>query len=100
VIRYYDRQGRPLTNYGTFIELMADDGYRRVALDEFDDQRVSTVWLGIDHNFYHGPPVIFETMIFGGEHSGEMRRYPSEGQALQGHREAVNNLRRGEAPWG
>lgn len=96
--RYYDRQGRPI-DYNCYIELMSGDDYRRVGLDEFDGQRVSTVWLGIDHNFGRGPLSIFETMIFDGEHNLECRRYPSEGEALRGHREAVNNLRRGHAPW-
>lgn len=98
MIRYYSRQGRPI-NFGTLIALMADDDYRRVALEEFDGQRVSTIWLGINYNFGTCPLAIFETMIFGGEHNTECRRYPSEGAALQGHREAVNNLRRGMTPW-
>lgn len=98
MIRYYDRQGRAI-DYDRYIEHMSDDDYRRVALDEFDGQRISTVWLGFDHNFGRGPLAIFETMIFGGEHDLECRRYPSEGAALQGHRDAVNNLHRGRAPW-
>ncbi len=32
------------------------------------DINVSTVFLGIDHSFIGGTPVLFETMIFGGEH--------------------------------
>ena len=32
---------------------------------------VSTVFLGLDHNLSgEGPPVLFETMIFGGRHDG------------------------------
>jgi hypothetical protein len=31
--------------------------------------KVSTVFLGLDHNFWDdGPPVLWETMIFGGKH--------------------------------
>lgn len=42
---------------------------RRVAFDEVNDARVSTVFLGSDHGFGEGDePLIFETMIFGGEH--------------------------------
>jgi hypothetical protein len=29
---------------------------------------VSTVFLGLDHQWGDGPPMIFETMVFGGEH--------------------------------
>jgi hypothetical protein len=38
---------------------------RHVALTEFEDGVfVSTVFLGMDHNFYSkGPPILFETMI-------------------------------------
>jgi len=33
----------------------------------FDSLWVSTVFLGLDHNFSSkGPPVVFETMVFGG----------------------------------
>lgn len=32
------------------------------------DYKVSTVFLGLDHNHFKGPPVIWETMVFkGGE---------------------------------
>lgn len=39
---------------------------RRVALTEFGPYRISTVFLGFDHNFMEsGPPVLWETMVFG-----------------------------------
>jgi hypothetical protein len=50
--------------------------------------RVSTIWLGIDHNFSGtGPPLIFETMVFPPRSWGEldMERYPAEAKALKGH---------------
>lgn len=38
---------------------------RHVAQDEIDGHRVSTVFLGLDHNHSgEGPPILFETMIF------------------------------------
>src|SRR4051794_10082487 len=38
---------------------------RRVMLTRIGPFRVSTVFLGIDHNFAsHGPPILFETMTF------------------------------------
>jgi hypothetical protein len=27
-------------------------------------EKLSTIWLGLDHSFGHGPPLIFETMLF------------------------------------
>jgi hypothetical protein len=51
---------------------------------------VSTVWLGLDHNWSReGPPIIFETMTFGGRYDQEQMRYATEDQAQKGHREAV-----------
>jgi len=53
--------------------------------------RVSTVFLGIDHNFLPGgSPLLFETMIFGGEHDQELWRYATREEALKGHSEAVD----------
>jgi len=47
---------------------------------------VSTVFLGIDHNLGgDGPPVLWETMVFGGALDGEQRRYTSRADALRGH---------------
>jgi hypothetical protein len=95
---YYDRQGRPLPDLlidreGFLREvapLTRDDDYKRVALTEIGDIRISTVWLGLDHNFNPtGPPLIFETMVFGGPLNEEQWRYPTEAAALAGHDQAV-----------
>jgi hypothetical protein len=51
--------------------------------------RVSTAFLGLDHNFGEGPPLIFETMIFGGEHNEEQWRYSTWAEAEAGHARAV-----------
>lgn len=52
---------------------------------------MSTVWLGINHNFAdEGPPIIFETMVFGLENADEyMQRYATEEEARAGHAETV-----------
>jgi hypothetical protein len=47
---------------------------------------VSTVFLGIDHNHScKGAPLLFETMVFGGEHDGRMMRYSTWDEAENGH---------------
>ncbi len=46
---------------------------------------VSTVFLGLDHSFGSGPPLLFETMVFGGPLDGEMDRYTTWEQAEEGH---------------
>lgn len=98
---YYDRDGTPIT-YEHFSTLLGDSEeareYKRVAKDEFAldgvEIMVSTVWLGLNHNWDDGPPLIFETMVFGT--SEELQwRYSHEGTALKGHQRVVRALRTG-----
>ena len=76
-----------LVNYrhvGRDMEVM--DSLRR-------EHGVSTVWLGLDHGWGDGPPLIFETMIFCHGHKcsldEEQWRYSTEVQAVEGHAAAV-----------
>ena len=46
---------------------------------------VSTVFLGLDHAFDGGTPLLFETMIFGGEHDEYQERYATWDEAEAGH---------------
>lgn len=59
--------------------------------------RVSTVFLGLDHSFGDGPPLLFETMIFGGPRDGYQDRYPTWGEAEKGHAIAVGLATTAEA---
>ena len=54
------------------------------------DVRISTVFLGLDHAWESDIPVLWETMIFGGEHDQYMDRYTSYEDALEGHQTALN----------
>jgi hypothetical protein len=72
------------------------DDKRRVAWTEIGDVKVSTVFLGIDHSFGGGVPVLYETMIFGGEHDEYQDRYHTLEEAMIGHEKAVS-LAKGEA---
>jgi len=58
---------------------------RRVAKMEKDGVKVSTVFLGLDHQWVEGPPLLFETMIFGGEHDEYQERCPTWEQAEAMH---------------
>ena len=69
--------------------MMEDGNGRRVAEFELGDVRVSTVFLGIDHQFGNGPPLLFETMIFGGEHDNYQDRCSTWKQAEAMHAKAV-----------
>jgi hypothetical protein len=89
---YYDRAGRRMA--GSEWMALIETDYQRVALTEVGDVQVSTVWLGLDHNFgLHGPPLIFETLVFGGTHDGDGERYATEAAALGGHDQWVAAVR-------
>lgn len=55
-----------------------------------DGVYVSSVFLGIDHNWFdRGPAIVFETMIFGGAMSDHQWRAATWQDAQENHRRAV-----------
>jgi hypothetical protein len=87
----YDRNGDPMS----LLEYGLAWGFGN-AVDKtvVGDVEISTVWLGIDHGMWgDGPPIIFETMVFGGEHDRWCQRYATAEQAQAGHDEAVRMVR-------
>lgn len=63
---------------------------RTLRRDQVGDAEVSTVFLGINHQWKDGePPVLFETMIFGGPRDGYQNRYSTWEEAEQGHLSAL-----------
>lgn len=80
-----------LLTWGKWFEV-AD---RHIASDEIEDVKVSTVFLGIDHSFETGnhKPVLFETMVFNGEHDQYQERYTNKVAALAGHDRAAAMIR-------
>ena len=88
--RYYDMEGNPIEGVLTWAQMFESDD-RQIGRDEpARDILVSTVWLGIDHSFgFSGPPLIFETMIFGGREDQYQVRYSTREEALAGHKHAV-----------
>jgi hypothetical protein len=71
-------------------------GNRRVAFDDIEGWKVSTVFLGVDHNFSDaGDPILFETMIFApdaGGHDTAMDRYRTWAEARAGHERMKRGL--------
>lgn len=65
--------------------LEANHLVRHVGDDTIGEARVSTVFLGLNHNWGDGPPLIFETMVFGGPLSDEQERYSTTQEAIDGH---------------
>jgi len=94
---YYilDAEGEPkpaeLLEWAKWFE---DAANRQLARTEVKpDVTVSTIFLGLDHNFCSGKPVLWETVIFGGPRSEEMYRYTNEVAALKKHAKIVEELR-------
>lgn len=65
------------------------NGERHVGNDFIGDIHVSTVFLGLNHQYGDGPPLLFETMIFGGDHDNYQERYCTWAEAEEGHKRAV-----------
>lgn len=91
--RYYILVGRtPIAvDMMTWALWFGKNENRRVANTVIDKNvGVSTVFMGLDHNFLgRGDPILFETMIFGGPLDQEQWRYTSYDAAERGHEEAV-----------
>lgn len=79
---------------------------RHVANTQVGPLWVSTVFLGLDHSFGSGPPVLFETMLFGPEEDSKIfgkvreirpdldcRRYHTWEEAEHGHAVFVEQAR-------
>lgn len=62
---------------------------RHVGNDMIGDIHVSTVFLAIDHNWNGGRPILFETMIFGGEHDQYQERCSTWEEAEEMHARAL-----------
>lgn len=53
--------------------------------------RVSTVFLGIDHGYFDGHPLLFETMVFSPDkNNNHIRRYSTWEEAEAGHEEIIH----------
>lgn len=82
---FYDINGKTIS-MEEWCELFKQPGYKIIEQTEIaPDVLVSTVWLGSNHRFGPGPPLIFETLVFGGDHDGDMDRYSTLPEAIEGH---------------
>src|SRR5712671_1952524 len=62
---------------------------RHVGITVKDGVKVSTVFLGLNHQYDpDGPPLLFETMIFGGAHDEYCERCSTWEQAEKMHADA------------
>lgn len=93
MILYYklDEDKNPVPcNAIEFAEMFNNPGERVLEQVDINGITVSTVFLGLDHRFSDdGPPILFETMIFGGEHDQYQERYCTWDEAMEGHKRAL-----------
>lgn len=86
-IRYRDKFGKEIT-MEEWARLLNDREYCRVKYDEVNGYKISTVWLGLNQQYYdYAQPEFFETMVFGlsGNADEEMERYHDLKEAQEGH---------------
>jgi hypothetical protein len=90
---WYDRQGHLLA-MDEISAKFSDPEYKILAKTKVEsaDASVSTVWLGLDHSFGGGPPLIFESMVFGGGLDQHQWRYATEAEARTGHESLVEKV--------
>lgn len=60
---------------------------------EIGQIRVLTVFHGIDDRMGNGVPLLFETVVFGGNLDGKSWRYATLGEAKCGHYDVVDAVR-------
>lgn len=69
---------------------------RRIARTELPSGiLISTVFLGLDHNFGDEPPILFETMAFAHGNVSEdlcQQRYNTYDEAIEGHNKVVEEM--------
>jgi hypothetical protein len=87
-------EARDVIEWATFFEVSTNRtvGYTEITSEIY----VSTVFLGIEHPSFlgKGPPILFETMIFGGPLNEYQWRYSSWDDAEAGHAAAVRKARK------
>lgn len=87
-----------ILEWGTCFERDRHVGLDDVIVPNVDNLvRVSTVFLGIDHSFGTGAPVLYETIVFGHPNYDQlMIRYTTRTKAEAGHAAVVKALKDGD----
>lgn len=80
-----------------WVNAMNED--KHVRRNMFGNVLVSTVFLGLDHSWDGGKPLLFETMIFGGKHDQYQTRCSTWDEAVIQHEEACKLVRNKFMSW-
>lgn len=70
---------------------------RIVNKTNIENIEISTVFLGLDHSYNNLIPLLFETMIFGGDFDQMCWRYSTYEEAENGHKNAVRQVKSQES---
>jgi hypothetical protein len=90
-----DGEPKPCEDIKEWAEWFETAGFARVVKQtEIGDVEVSTVFLGLDHSFGQGAPILYETLVFGGRLDDEQVRYATRKEAEAGHEEMVGRMRK------
>ncbi len=96
VLHTYDRDGSPIPYTKWMWIRGVANWYKIVRHDHLQaDLLVSTVWLGYDHSMrMGGPPIIFETMVFGLKRfEGYQDRFGLGRVTFEGHERILAQVR-------
>jgi len=85
-----------LMTWARWFEAASHLNERHVGNDDVGGMRVSTVFLGMNHQWGNGPKLWFETMVFGGPLHEMTQRYTTWEQAEAGHK-FILAIAKGEA---
>jgi hypothetical protein len=90
---YYNRRGEQVSTSEAIALFRGDRhvGWTRLVVDGIP-VTVSTVHMVFDHQWTDGPPLIFETMVFGIADYAPQWRYSTEEEARLGHQRVVEAL--------
>jgi hypothetical protein len=89
----YKLQGKLAVPVDSIEEWYGSLSGKHVAVEEIGPFVISTVFLGIDHSFGSGLPILFETMIFTDGHSDDYQeRCGTWEEAIDQHEAAVAHV--------
>ena len=92
-MKFYNMKGEQISANIAEKECLEFEKNRVVAKEYVGEILVSTVLLGIDYSYNSGPPIIFETCVFGGELDSYLERYHTKEKALEGHKAIVERVK-------
>lgn len=61
-------------------------------IKNWEPVQISTVFLGLDHSFGGDIPILFETMVFGGNYDMDQERYATWDDAEKGHKQMCEKV--------